>query len=85
MLLKLLFLANNDKSVEITETDHAVHNLKMTQASLLKQLENLEEDIKENEEKARQYIKENKRQLAKTYLRKKLLKEKNHGELLTNI
>ncbi|XP_014093068.3 charged multivesicular body protein 7 [Bactrocera oleae] len=70
--------ANNDKSVEITETDHAVHNLKMTQASLLKQLENLEEDIKENEEKARQYIKENKRQLAKTYLRKKLLKEKNH-------
>lgn len=57
----------------------------MTQTSLLKQLENLELDIKENEGKAHQYIKENKRQLAKTYLRKKHLMEKNHGELHTNI
>ncbi|XP_018785377.1 PREDICTED: charged multivesicular body protein 7 [Bactrocera latifrons] len=70
--------SKTDTSIEITETDRAVHNLKMTQASLLKQLEKLEEDIKENAEKARQYIKENKRQLAKTYLRKKQLLEKNH-------
>ncbi|XP_011178311.2 charged multivesicular body protein 7 [Zeugodacus cucurbitae] len=70
--------AKTDTSIEITETDRAIHNLKMTQASLRTQLENLEEDLKENDEKARQYIKENKRQLAKTYLRKKHLIEKNH-------
>ncbi|CAD7005910.1 unnamed protein product [Ceratitis capitata] len=70
--------AKNDANIAITETDRAVHNLKMTQVSLLKQLENLEEDMRENEEKARQYVKENKRQLAKTYLRKKHLMEKNH-------
>ncbi|XP_036327371.1 charged multivesicular body protein 7 [Rhagoletis pomonella] len=70
--------SQNDASIAITQTDRAVHNLKMTQASLLKQLETLEEDIKVNEEKARAYLKENKRQLAKTYLRKKHLMEKNH-------
>lgn len=51
----------------------------MTQASLLNQLEALEEDIKANDAKARQYVKENKRQLAKTYLRKRRLLEQNHG------
>lgn len=64
---------------QITEVDHAVHNLEMTQASLLKQLETLEDDIKANDDKARQYVRENKRQLAKTYLRKRRLLEKNHG------
>ncbi|KAH8419586.1 hypothetical protein KR222_007773 [Zaprionus bogoriensis] len=62
----------------ITDADHAVHNLEMTQASLLKQLEELEDSIKANDDKARQYVKENKRQLAKTYLRKRRLLEKNH-------
>lgn len=56
-----------------------MHNLEMTQASLLNQLEALEEDIKANDAKARQYVKENKRQLAKTYLRKRRLLEQNHG------
>ncbi|XP_053953751.1 charged multivesicular body protein 7 [Anastrepha ludens] len=70
--------SKTDTNVAITETDRAVHNLKMTQASLLKQLDNIEEDIKLTEEKARTYLKENKRQLAKTYLRKKHLMEKNH-------
>lgn len=51
----------------------------MTQASLLNQLDALEEDIKVNDAKARQYVKENKRQLAKTYLRKRRLLEQNHG------
>lgn len=64
---------------QITDVDHAVHNLEMTQASLLKQLETLEDDIKANDDKARQYVRENKRQLAKTYLRKRRLLEKNHG------
>ncbi|KAH8300403.1 hypothetical protein KR018_004397 [Drosophila ironensis] len=64
--------------LNISQEDHAVHNLQNTQAQLLKQLESLEEDIKINDHKARQYIKENKRQMAKTYLRKRILLEKNH-------
>jgi len=56
-----------------------MHNLEMTRASLLKQLEDLEDEVKMNDDKARQYVKENKRQLAKTYLRKRRLLEKNHG------
>lgn len=57
----------------------------MTQRNLLQQLEDLEDDIKLNDEKVRQYVKEGKRQLAKTYLRKKHLLEKNHGKLLSLI
>ncbi|KAH8361657.1 hypothetical protein KR084_012485 [Drosophila pseudotakahashii] len=64
--------------LNISQEDHAVHNLQNTQAQLLKQLEDLEEEIKVNDEKARQYLKENKRQMAKTYLRKRHLLEKNH-------
>ncbi|KAH8240152.1 hypothetical protein KR032_011673, partial [Drosophila birchii] len=66
------------EDLNISQEDHAVHNLQNTQAQLLKQLENLEEDIKVNDDKARQYLKENKRQMAKTYLRKRHLLEKNH-------
>nr|XP_016924643.1 charged multivesicular body protein 7 [Drosophila suzukii] len=69
---------NDGDDLNISQEDHAVHNLQNTQAQLLKQLEELEEDIKVNDEKARQYLKENKRQLAKTYLRKRHLLEKNH-------
>lgn len=75
----LSFSTANVNDNQITEVDHAVHNLEMTQASLLKQLETLEDDIKANDDKARQYVRENKRQLAKTYLRKRRLLEKNHG------
>ncbi|XP_030573106.1 charged multivesicular body protein 7 [Drosophila novamexicana] len=70
--------ADENESLIISEADLAVHNLEMTQASLMKQLESLEEEIKVNDDKARQYVKENKRQLAKTYLRKRRLLEKNH-------
>ncbi|XP_017022749.1 charged multivesicular body protein 7 [Drosophila kikkawai] len=66
------------EDLNISQEDHAVHNLQNTQAQLLKQLESLEEDIKLNDDKARQYLKENKRQMAKTYLRKRHLLEKNH-------
>lgn len=54
----------------------------MTQASLVQQLESLEDEIKVNDDKARHYVKENKRQLAKTYLRKRRLLEKNYGTAL---
>ncbi|XP_055902451.1 charged multivesicular body protein 7 [Eupeodes corollae] len=67
-----------DQNPEISETDRAFHNLQMTQKNLTAQLESLESDIKITDEKARQYLKENKRQLAKTYLRKKHLLEKNY-------
>lgn len=64
--------------LNISQEDQAVHNLQNTQAQLLKQLEDLEEEIKVNDDKVRQYMKENKRQMAKTYLRKRHLLEKNH-------
>lgn len=67
-----------DPSIEISEVNRAVHNLKMAQNSLLSQLEDIEKEVKLNEDKARQYIKDGKRQLAKAYLRKKQLLEKNH-------
>ncbi|XP_058980141.1 charged multivesicular body protein 7-like [Musca domestica] len=67
-------------SVIINESDIGLHNLHTTRQLLLKQLENLEFQVAENEEKARQYIKENKRLLAKTYLRKKHLLEKSHAK-----
>ncbi|ALC43823.1 CG5498 [Drosophila busckii] len=70
--------ASEQESLVITESDHAVHNLQVTQGNLLKQLEELEDEIKLNDDKARQYVKENKRQLAKTYLRKRNLLEKSH-------
>ncbi|KAH8371440.1 hypothetical protein KR093_007499, partial [Drosophila rubida] len=69
---------NEHDSLIISETDHAKHNLEMTRVGLLKQLEELEDEIKVNDSKVRQYVKENKRQLAKTYLRKRRLLEKNH-------
>lgn len=72
-------LEKQGDDLNISQEDHAVHNLQNTQTQLLKQLENLEEDIKVNDDKARQYLKENKRQMAKTYLRKRHLLEKNHG------
>lgn len=70
--------ANEHENPVISEADRAMHNLEMTRASLLKQLEDLEDEVKMNDDKARQYVKENKRQLAKTYLRKRRLLEKNH-------
>ncbi|KAM8708035.1 hypothetical protein ACLKA7_015067 [Drosophila subpalustris] len=70
--------ANEHENMVISEADRAMHNLEMTRNSLSNQLEDLEEEIKMNDDKARQYVKENKRQLAKTYLRKRRLLEKNH-------
>ncbi|KAM7359419.1 charged multivesicular body protein 7 [Cochliomyia hominivorax] len=70
--------SKEDNDITITETDHAIHNLQQTKINLVKQLEDIELEVKDNEDKARQYIKENKRLLAKTYLRKKHLLEKNH-------
>ncbi|TMW44425.1 hypothetical protein DOY81_010492 [Sarcophaga bullata] len=70
--------AKDDQNIAISESDHALHNLQVTKDNLLKQLDDIEVDIKYNENKAREYMKENKRLLAKTYLRKKHLLEQNH-------
>lgn len=80
--ISFIFLAASHPSVIINESDIGLHNLHTTRQLLLKQLENLEFQVAENEEKARQYIKENKRLLAKTYLRKKHLLEKSHGNFV---
>uniref|UniRef100_A0A1I8NXI1 Charged multivesicular body protein 7 n=1 Tax=Stomoxys calcitrans TaxID=35570 RepID=A0A1I8NXI1_STOCA len=70
--------SKSESAIIITESDHAIHNLLVTKQVLLKQLESIEKEILENEEKARLYVRDNKRMLAKTYLRKKHLLEKNH-------
>ncbi|XP_061396251.1 charged multivesicular body protein 7 [Musca vetustissima] len=70
--------STSNSSVTVDDSDIALHNLQITRQSLLKQLEHLELQISENEEKTRQYIRENKRLLAKTYLRKRHLLEKSH-------
>ncbi|XP_075160299.1 charged multivesicular body protein 7 [Haematobia irritans] len=80
--------SKSDNTITITEVDHATHNLNVTKQSLLHQLESLEIEIVENENRARQYVRDNKRVLAKTYLRKKHLLEKQHekrSEALHNI
>lgn len=66
--------------MEITEGDLAIHNLMMTKESLEKQLADIELQITEIQNKAIQNIKEGKRLLAKTSLRRKHLLEKNHGK-----
>ncbi|XP_030385756.1 charged multivesicular body protein 7-like [Scaptodrosophila lebanonensis] len=68
----------NDANMDITELDLALHRLQMTKTSLLQQMEKLEDECKFNDKKVHQYVKENKRQLAKVYLRRRHLVEKNH-------
>ncbi|XP_030382520.1 charged multivesicular body protein 7 [Scaptodrosophila lebanonensis] len=70
--------ATVNAGISFSEEDLGVHRLQMTQSSLLKELEKLEEDIRVNDQKVQLYVKEKKRQMAKTYLRKRHLMEKNH-------
>lgn len=58
----------------------AILELEDSQVKLAAQLTKIEEDIKENDNIVRQLMKEGKKQLAKSYLRKRHLCEKNHGK-----
>lgn len=64
----------------ITLLDISIYTLNKMEKSLLKSVENIESDINQTDTLVRQYIKDKKRQLAKNFLRKKHVLEKNLGK-----
>lgn len=63
----------------ITPLDISIYTLNKMEKSLLKSVENIESDINQTDSVMRQYIRDQKRQLAKNFLRKKHVLEKNLG------
>lgn len=64
----------------ITLLDISIYTLNKMETSLLKSVENIESDINQTDALVRQYIRDKKRQLAKNFLRKKHVLEKNLGK-----
>lgn len=64
----------------ITPLDISIYTLNKMETSLLKSVENIESDINQTDTLVRQYIRDKKRQLAKNFLRKKHVLEKNLGK-----
>lgn len=64
----------------ITPLDVSIYTLNKMEKSLLKSVENIESDINQTDTLVRQYIRDKKRQLAKSFLRKKHVLEKNLGK-----
>lgn len=63
----------------ITPLDISIYTLNKMENSLLKSVEAIEVDINNTEALVRQYIRDKKKQLAKNFLRKKHVLEKNLG------
>lgn len=69
-----------DCTVEpITQLDTSIYTLNKMEKSLTKSVEDIEMDINNTETLVRQYIRDKKKQLAKSFLRKKHVLEKNLG------
>lgn len=68
------------KADEITKLDVSIFTLRRMEKSLVKSVEGIETDIKNTDTVVRGYLKEQKRQLAKSFLRKKHVLEKNLGK-----
>lgn len=64
----------------ITPLDISIYTLNKMEKSLTKSVEGIEVDINKNEMVVRQYIRDKKKQLAKNFLRKKHVLEKNLGQ-----
>lgn len=64
----------------IVAADKVVLQLEDTLVQLTAQLTKAEEDIKENDDMVRKLMKEGKKLIAMTYLKKKKFCEKRHGE-----
>lgn len=66
----------------ITETDMEVYAVKWQENDLIKTCEDLEQQISQHDDIVRNYIRENKKQLAKNYLKKKHILSKQLGEFV---
>lgn len=64
----------------ITELDVSIYTLNKMEKSLTKSVDAIENDINKTDAQVRQYIREKKKLLAKSFLRKKHALEKNLGE-----
>lgn len=69
-----------DSSVDtITPLDISIYALNKMEKSMTKSVEAIESDIEHTDAQVRQYIRDKKKQLAKSFLRKKHVLEKNLG------
>lgn len=66
----------------ITPLDISIFTINKMEISLTKSVEAIENDIERTDGLVRQYVREKKKQLAKSFLRKKHVLEKNLGKLL---
>lgn len=71
-------------STELTPLEVSIYTLRKVEKSLIKSVEGIETDIKNTDTAVRKYLKEQKRQLAKSFLRKKHVLEKNLGKYKAN-
>lgn len=65
---------------ELTKLDVSLFTLRRMEKSLIKSVEGIETDIKNTDTVVRGYLKEQKKQLAKSFLRKKHVLGKNLGK-----
>ncbi|XP_037893729.1 uncharacterized protein LOC119640028 [Glossina fuscipes] len=68
----------NEPVTGINENDIVIHKMKAVRTNLMEQLRDIEVKIEEIKSNIRQYLKENKQQMAKPLLRKKNLLENTH-------
>lgn len=79
------FAMDMSRNVEpITPLDISIYTLNKMEKSLTKSLDGIENDINKTDSQVRQYIREKKKQLAKSFLRKKHALEKNLGNYVSN-
>lgn len=82
-LILCKFSIDMNRNVEpITPLDISIYTLNKMEKSLTKSVDGIENDINKTDSQVRQYIREKKKQLAKSFLRKKHALEKNLGEFL---
>lgn len=77
VILCKLSVDMNCKAEPITPVDVSIYTLNKMEKSLAKSVEGIENDIEQTDTLVRQYIREKKKQLAKSFLRKKHVLEKN--------
>lgn len=65
------------KAVELSQLDASIYALRKMEKSLIKSVEGIETEMENTDGLVRRYLKENKKQLAKSFLRKKHVLAKN--------
>lgn len=75
-----LAAAAGAKAAELSQLDASIYALRKMEKSLIKSAESIETEMENTDGLVRRYLKENKRQLAKSFLRKKHVLVKNLSE-----